>query len=299
MSCSTFYPSGLGACKAFRERVIGVIMVEKGNSKTVAEAKTLATWVTLMAGKSAGIKAIYIPFDRGYQNNTTEPEITTSNLGFMEKTNDFAPSIRGFGYMSYEDYKTFFGADNQEYDFVLVTKDGMLEGTMTATGNTKGYRGKLFIQYNAPMADNLQESLSFTISFTDVNEWKVASTVIVPDFSIIDLLDSIPVGLQVEILNPYTAGDVIVKVTKRNQSKAPYAGLTTTAKWEVLSVAGDLDVQITAVVDTNALLGIYILTIKKDASSVPGNLTDDIVIRGANDDAINYTYLTQPLTVIV
>lgn len=299
MSCSTFYPSGIGACKSFRERVMGVILVEKGNSQTVAASKLLATYLTLMAAKSAGVKAIYIPFDRGYQNNSAEPEITTSNLGFMEKTNDAAPNIKGFGYLSYEDYKTFFGADNQEFDFLLVLKDGLIEGTMTSAGKIKGYRGKLFVQYNAPMADNLQESYPFTISFTDVNEWKVSSTLVVPTFSITDLIDSIPVGLQVEVVTAYTAGDVVVKVTKRNQSKSPYALLTTTAKWEVLSVASDLDVAVTAVTATSAALGLYTLTIKKDSSGTPANLTDDVVIRGANDDATNYTYLTQPLTVIV
>ena len=131
MSCSTFYPSGLGNCKAFRERVIGVIQVAKTNSLTVANSKLLASWVTLLADKTAGIKAIYIPFDRGYQNNTTEPEITTSNLGFQEKTMDFPPAIKGFGYLSYEDYKTFFGADGQEFDYWLVLKDGSIRGNIT------------------------------------------------------------------------------------------------------------------------------------------------------------------------
>lgn len=296
MSCSTFYPSGIGACKSFRERVMGVILVEKGNSKTVAESKLLATYLTLMADKSAGVKAIYIPFDRGYQNNSAEPEITTSNLGFMEKTNDTAPAIKGFGYLSYEDYKTFFGADNQEFDFLLVQKDGVIEGTKTSTGKIKGYRGKLFVQYNAPMADNLQESYPFTISFTDVNEWKVASTTIVPTFSITDLVDSIPVGLQVEIVTAYTAGVVIVKVTKRNQSKSPYVGLTTVAKWEVLS-SSELLTAITVVDAASAGLGLYGLTIKQGAA--PANLSEPVVIRGADDNATIYTYLTQPLTVNV
>lgn len=299
MSCSTFYPSGLGACKSFRERVIGVIMVEKGNSQLIANSKLLATFTTLMAGKSAGIKAIYIPFDRGYQNNTTEPEITTSNLGFNEKTNDFAPSIRGFGYMSYEDYKTFFGADNQEYDFWLVLKDGILEGTLKADGTVKGYRGKLYVQYNAPAADNLQESLPFVINFTDVNEWKENSINIVPSFTITDLIDELPVGLQVEVVTAYTAGDIVVKVTKRNQSKSPYSALDAVGNWEVLSVSSDLDVAVTAVDATSAALGLYTLTIKKDSSGTPADLTDDVVIRGVDDDTTNYTYLTQPLVVSV
>ena len=47
---------------------------------------------------------------------------------------------------------------------------------------------------------------------------------LIPAFTVTDLIDSTPVGLQVEIVTAYaTGGDVIVKVTKRNQSKTPYA----------------------------------------------------------------------------
>ena len=299
MGCSTFYPSGLGACKAFREKVIGTLIVEKGNAMSVANSKLLASWTTLFADKTAGVKAIYVPFTRGYQNNTAEPTITASNLGYSEKTFDSPPLIKGMGTMSYADYKTFFGADTKEFDFFLVLRDGSLEGTLTSTGTIKGYRGTMFVTYNAPI-DNVQEAFPFTISFQDITEWKEASTTVIPQFSVTDLLDEIPVGLNVEVTTAYAVGgDVTVKVTKRNESKSPYAGLTTTAKWEVLFVSADLDVDVTAVDATSAAQGIYILTIQKDSSSSAADLTDDVIIRGEDDDSTNYTYLTQPVTIIV
>ena len=106
MSCSTFYFSGQGECTAFREKVAGVILTKK-NQVALSEtaAATLSTWADVFANATEQL-GTYIPFSRGYQNNTTEAEMTTSNLGLTEKTFDSPPMIKGFGELSYCDYKT-------------------------------------------------------------------------------------------------------------------------------------------------------------------------------------------------
>lgn len=301
MSCSTVYYPGLGACKSFRERVAGVVLTNKGTSLNKISAKELSAWLGVLAAP-AGITGIYVPFDRGYQNNSPEPEMTQSNLGYSEKTADFPPVIKGFGNISYADYKALFSADNADFDVYLVLKDGTIEGAELSSDalKFKGYRGRVFVRFNAPSADNLQESYPFDIVFQDVNEWKSRSVQIFPDFTPTEILDSVPAGLDVVVKTAYAAGgDVTVKVTKRNQSAAPYAGLTLVTNWEILVADADLDVAVTAVDATNAALGEYILTIQGAASSVPADLTADVTIRAIHDDATNVDYISAPLKINV
>lgn len=299
MSCSPFFFAGLGECKAFRERVKGVLVTAKGTVVTLDNAKLLATWEAMLAPSDGKPTAIYIPFDRGYQNNTSEPEITTSNLGYSEKTQEFPPMIKGFGDMSYADFKGFFAADGQVFDIWLVLKDGTLEGTYTSAGY-KGYRGKFFMTANAPNADNLQESFPFDISFSDVIEWKANSTPVAASFSPTELQDAVPAGLDVAIISAYTAGDVTVMVTKRNQSSVPYAGLDAVSDWNVLFTEGDSDVAVTAVDAAGAAQGIYILTIQKDSSGTPGDLTKPVTIQGFDVDGGSVTlYMTNALRIEV
>lgn len=300
MNCSAFYYSGLSQCRAFREKVMGIIMSNKDITQTKTEAASLAYWIGLMADADAPT-AIYIPFDRGYQNNTSEPEITTSNLGYSEKTNDFAPIIKGFGNFNYEDYQAFFAGDNQDFNFWLVLKDGTIEGLELSDGNVRGRRGKMFVMYNAPNADNLQESFPIDISFVDVNEWKANSVTIATDFTPTEILDSVPVGLNIDVVTPYAAGgNVVVKATKRNQPGVPHPGLDDVADWKVLAVKADLDVAITQVDATSGQFGIYTLTIQKDAGSVPADLTDDVVIRAMDlNGGAELAYVSQPLVIPV
>jgi len=255
----------------------------------------LTEWLDILAG-TAGITGIYVPFDRGYQNNTTEPEMTQSNLGYSEKTQDFPPMIKGFANISYADYKSFFAADNRDFDVWLVEKDGTLEGTATGAV-VKGYRGKVFVRYNAPNADNLQESFPIDISFVDVLEWKIKSTTIKAGFTPTELLDSIPAGLDVEVKVAYAiGGNVTLKVTRRNQD-VPYPDLITVPKWKILSASSDLDVGIISVDDANAALGEYVLNIQANVGTAPTDLTGSVLLAAIDDDGTNVTYISAPFTV--
>jgi hypothetical protein len=291
MSCSEYYYSGLGACKSFREKVNGVIITDVGVTITPAYAKELVNWKAILAGV-ASTTGIYIPFDRGYQNNSSEPEITTSNLGYSEKTFDPPPMIKGFGDMSYCDYKTFFAADNQSFDVFLVLRDGTIEGTKQADGTLKGYRGSVNLRFNAPVADNLQESYPFDIHFKDVTEWKVQSTLVTTNFSITNLKDAVPAGINLEVIVPWDADAVTIKLVKRCNPTAPYIfTAAAVGNFPILYSKSDLAPSIASVDDASKALGIYILTTL--------GVADDITIQAIDDNGSNRTYVSQPETIIV
>lgn len=295
MACSLFYFSGQGDCKAFRERAIGVILTKKNTvALTPAEAAALSTWAPIFAD-SAGQDGIYVSFARGYQNNTTEPEMTTSNLGLTEKTFDSPPLIKGFGEMSYADYKTFFSADGGAYDVWLVLNDGTIEAYTRADGKIQGRRAKVFMNFNAPSADNPQEALPIDISFTDVNQWKENSVSVRPIFTIPELMDLVPIGVEISVITAYTAGTVTLKAVKRN-STTPETGFDTIANWPILASLGDPAVTVTVVNAASAAFGIYTLTIK---SNVTDNLTAPVIIRGEAEGLVagQLGYVSQPLQI--
>ena len=296
MSCSTFYFSGQGECTAFREKVAGVILTKK-NQVALSEtaAATLSTWADVFANATEQL-GTYIPFSRGYQNNTTEAEMTTSNLGLTEKTFDSPPMIKGFGELSYCDYKTLFQIDGATFDVFLVLKDGSLEGYQKADATIRGRRAKVYVNFNAPSADNLQESFPIDISFLDVNEWKENSYTVKPNFSVLDLQDSLPVGLSISVVTPYaTGGNVVVKAVKRC-SNTPATNLTTSDNWKVLYSLGDPSVTVTTVNAASAAFGLYTLTIKSNTTE---DLTLPVVIRAEDegDVAGQLAYVSQTMQV--
>lgn len=292
MSCSPFYYSGLGSCNSFRQRVIGMIISNKGTTVTVANAAVLSTWLALFAPVSGLATAIYVPSNRGYQNNTPEAETQQSNTGLVEKTFDFPPQIKVFGKMSYLDYKIFFDADGAEFDIYLLLSDGTLEGTEQSDGSLKGYRGTINVKFSAPQAENAQESYEFNIYFSDTKEWKIASTPISTNFTATDIRDSVPNGLTISVETAWNTNTVTIKLIKRGQPTAPYVYTSAgTSDFPILSARTDLNPTISAVDDTSKAIGVYILTTLAAA--------DDLVIRAIDDDSSNRTYVSQPITIVI
>lgn len=297
MGCSSFYYSGIGKeCDGFRERVKGVVLMNVGTTLTKANALNLANYSSLIA--VANPTAMFIPFERGYENTTDDIEMTTSNLGFSEKTFDPAPKMTGYGTINYKDYQTLFNADGKDFDVLLVLNDGKIEGTENSAGLIAGYRASLNLKFGLPRADNAQQSYPFYLNFLDIEQWKTKSYLFKPNFTYHELKDVNPNGVDVQVVTAYASGDVVVKCVKRG-TQTPYAGATATTSWNVLSASADLDVDVTAVGATSAALGVYTLTIKKDASGSPANLTDDVVIQLGVVATTTLTYVSQPLQIVV
>jgi hypothetical protein len=295
---NTFKFSGNGAFKTFLQDVKGLIIVQKNTTQTVAAAKTLAGWQALICpGTTAAVKGIYIDIARGFEPKTTAPEMTTSNTGFKEKTKDFAPEFVAYGHMSHEDYKNWFSADGAEFDFVPVLNDGKLLTPLTSAGLQIGFCGRLFCNFDLPKPGGAekQKAHEFTVIFDDVEQIKSAIT-LTPAFTRKELEAIVPVGINIEVVTAYESvgGTVVLKATKR-ASGQPYAGLTTYAQWEVVSLSEDTGGASTAITATSANLGIYTLTFLNGAAK----LTGDFEIQAIKVDGGALTYLSNVLNIPV
>lgn len=295
MNCPTFYPSGTAECQKLRGKYAGFLILFKGNSVAAATAAALAGWKTLLAGKSAGVQAFYVDAGNGYANNTGDPERSTAAVGGTTKTYDPPPELVAFMDSSYCDYVNMYNADNKNFLIIPVLPNGNLEVKQKTDGSFAGCEAKLSIRRNLSRPDALQESYPVYIDYRNAADLDNVG-VLVTDFDLDDLAGSVPVGLSMRIVTAYTAGVVLVEVVKRCTSE-PKIDLTAAANYEILSQAlGSSDTDL-AITPADGGVGRYNLTIKKDSSTTPADITAAVTIRGILDDGTDYTYLTQPLTV--
>lgn len=294
----TFRFAGNGASKIFLTDVKGVIVTKRNTSQTIPQAKTAAGWGTIInPATTAAITGTYLDFERGMEPKSQAPEMTTSNTGFEEKTKDFAPKFTGHAFVSFEDYKTWFAADTQEFDFTLVLNNGDLLCAISSDGKQIGFAGRLFLTFDLPKPGGAekQKACPFDIMFDDVEQWKNYQ-VIHTDFTRKELEALAPVGINLEILTPYdvATGIVILKATKRATSQA-YAGFTTYAQFEVVSLTSDTGGAATAIDAASAALGIYSVTFLNGAAK----LTGDFEIQAVTVAATHVTYLSNVLNIPV
>ena len=288
MNCEPIYFSGLGDCDALFRRIVGFLVLKKKTA--ISDETLLATWQAIIAGTSSQT-GIYIPINRGYQNNTAEPERNTSNVGYTEKTDDPPVALVGFPKVSYCDYKTMYAWDGQDVDFVAVLDNGQLWLTKSTAGASIGFRANFTIRKNAPSADNPGEGTPIYIDFL-YKEQMDNGFVSTPSFTIQELRDVVPVGLNMSLVTAWATNTVTIKLTERCAPDVPYVYTAAdVANFPILSAKTDANPTISAVDDTNKAQGIYILTTL--------NVTDDIKIRAVDDDGSNLTYVSQPFDVVI
>jgi hypothetical protein len=289
MNCEPIYYSGLGDCDQLFKRVVGFLVLDKGTA--ISDETLLATWQAIIADIGVDQKGIYLPISRGYQNNTAEPERVTSNLGITEKADDPNVALVGFLKGSYCDYKTLYGWDGRDVDFVAVLDNGQLWLTKDSDGNSIGFRANFTIRKNAPMGDNVAEGTPMYIDFLYKDEMD-NGFVSTPSFTTRELRDSVPKGLSISVVTPWAANVVTVKVVKRCAPSQPYVFSSAVAgDFPILAAKSDVSPSISSVDDTNKAIGVYVLTTL--------SATDDLLIRAQDDDGSNQTYVSQPVTITI
>jgi hypothetical protein len=289
MNCEPIYYSGLGDCDQLFKRVVGFLVLDKGTA--ISDETLLATWQAIIADIGVDQKGIYLPISRGYQNNTAEPERVTSNLGITEKADDPNVALVGFLKGSYCDYKTLYGWDGRDVDFVAVLDNGQLWLTKDSDGDSIGFRANFTIRKNAPMGDNVAEGTPMYIDFLYKDEMD-NGFVSTPSFTTRELRDSVPKGLSISVVTPWAANVVTVKVVKRCAPSQPYVFSSAVAgDFPILAAKSDVSPSISSVDDTNKAIGVYVLTTL--------SATDDLLIRAQDDDGSNQTYVSQPVTITI
>lgn len=246
--------------------IIGVSLIKDGNTFTDATFITESTWKTLISA-SAGMLALPLSLKRGFENTTPEVTFETSNLGFSEQTTQPIPSIKGYLDGSYCDYKTYMELNGQSFNVVLHLKDGSQFATRDTSLVVKGFKATVHTYFGVSQAENRMQSYPLWVNFESYDEF-MDGYLDNPTYTFRDLLDYVPIALNIKVVTAYAAGVVVVKVTNR-ATGAGFEGLILT-DWVELAANTD-DTQITAMTDD--LSGQYSLTIKSDAGGTPDNLT--------------------------
>jgi len=275
-----------------------MIVLNPGVTTTVALAKTLAGWQAhINPATTASIVGTYLDIARGFESKTTAPEYTTANTGLKEKTKDFAPEFTGYGFMSWEDYRTWFAADGKKLAFIPLLDNGDLMCALDSAGNVIGFEGQMFLTYDLPKpgGDMKQKAHAFDIMFTDVEQIKNYE-IIKTAFGRRELEASVPVGIDLEIVTDYesSGGTVVLKATKRGTTQ-PYTGLTAYTQYEVVELTGDAGGAATAISATNAAIGIYTVTFLNGAAK----MSADFKIQAVTIAASHVTYLSNVLNIPV
>lgn len=292
MFCEAYF-NGWGECARLMEKMNGSALNQKGVTWTDTTAIDSTTWRGKIAALvEADRTALMLPI-HGFENTTDDVEIVTSPLGKKSVASKPIPS--GIVYLdaSICDYKTLHDLEDTWFEFIPFFQDGTFWMTRKSDGTLKGFRCKVATKAGLPPEDKTQ-SFPVYLMFDNYQEFENVY-VFNPDFTFNDLFDYSAVGLNIRITTAYTAGDVVVKITKRGTGD----GLTglAVADFEVLKSNAEPTVAVTVVSDDG--LGQYTLTIKKDNDGTPANLASGeyAVIQASDDDATYVTYLSPALKV--
>lgn len=296
MGCETPYFSGLGTCQALLPKVVAVGITLKGTTFTDATFVTESTWKAgISTSTAANRNTIIVPL-RVYEKTSDEPEITTSNLGIKDKTNEPAPSMVGYAYAGIMDYVYMHVLAGNKFDVVLFLQDGSQVACRKSDNAIKGFRAMIETRADLPMADNAQNSYPLYFFFQSADEFK--NLVIKhPDYSYNDLLDYVPVGADVYQGSTLSAstGVVTLNVYARGTTK-PVLGLVT-ADFTVLESNGTATVAVSTVTEVGQ--GVYTVTIQEDTGGTANALeAGEWAVVQVNKIASTFiTYASQPIKI--
>lgn len=292
MSCKPAYFNGWGECSSMLEDMIGGILQFKGGTAwtatTIEQSSIWRNVLSLIADASRD--ALALPLD-SFVNTTDEAEIITSTRG--KKSIGKKPVPSGIIYLdaSICDYQRMLDLEDQWFDFFPFFEGGEHWATKLTDGTYRGFRCKIGMVAGLPPEDKTQ-SFPVHIFFNSYDEFTRTYIFNNHDWLYDDLLNYVPVGLNLEQITQYTAGDVVVKIVKRGSGDA-MTGLDQATDWVILKSDGEPVVATTVVVENGQ--GQYTLTIKEDTAGTPANLTegDYYYLQAHEDDGTYITHLSE------
>lgn len=299
-NCDNFYMSGIGACEALRKPLKGIILMTRGTTLTLANARLLGAnttgWASIInQPRAAGVvtaKGLYLDITRGIESTTTEAEMTMSNLKKEEQTDVPTIGATVFGSISYADYLLWVKANGQTLQAALVDSDGNVTGTITSTGAFKGFTCRLYTSITIPTTTaDMQKQAPFMLKFDVYEEFENQYTAIT-NCTFQELKDLNPIGCTGEVATAYVTGTgvVVLKVTTRGGT-TPVTTMGATTNWEVLDPGNNASITIGGLEGSDEGIGIYSMTLNT-------GLTGKIIIRGFVETQTAWTYTTNPIEII-
>lgn len=297
MSCKPGYFAGWGDCTDLLQKMSGGMLQKKGATWTDATITAASSWHTVIADDDSTVRnALPLPI-RNFANTTDEMEILTSALGHKDKGGDPIPSGIIYLKVGKDDYTWMHTLDGKEYEFFPYFQGNQFWATRKSDGTLKGFRVKVQTVDGLPGEDRMN-SFALYLFFDDPEEFKNAVIVSPDTWRFSDLINYVPVGLNIRVITAFTAGVVDIYCEKVG-SGSPMTGLSATTGWGILDSNATPTVVVTAVTDSG--LGRYLVTVKKDNDGTPANLaaTDWIDIQAHDVDATStyLTYLSQAIRI--
>jgi len=287
MDCQTGYFSGLSDVICKLGKINGFMLTDKGTTFTDATFITESTHhLGIASATTANRDSMVFPV-LNYENTTDDVTIQTSNLNLKDVDGKVVPSALFYIDVSACDYQTLKGLEGRLFDVVLFTDEGKQIGTRTSTLSTvKGFRAKIAFKYGLPPSDNGQLQYAVHMFFRAQSEFENV-TYASPSYSFTDLVDFVPVGLDVRVTTAYVTGTKtsVVLVTKRSTGLG-HIGLAA-ADFEILESNGSATVVVASITDNG--LGSYSLVINNGSASALAS-GEWYKLQVSDDDSTYNTY---------
>ena len=259
MSCTNSYFNGWGECASLLEKTNGGILQKKGATAwTDATIQSEAAWKeVLSAVLDATRDAIALPV-LYFENTSDDVEILTSPLG--KSSIGSKPIPKGVIYLdaSLCDYKYLHSLEDSWFEFFPHFQGNTSWATRKSDGTLKGFRCKLGFKAGMPPEDKNQ-SFPVYIFFDSYNEFEEVVVIDNDELGYDDLLNYVPVGMNMRVSTAYAATSVDLKIEKRGSGDAP--ATLAIADFSVLKDNTGLVVTVDTVTDNGN--GSYTLVITK------------------------------------
>jgi len=224
-------------------------------------------------------------------------EILTSPLG--KSSIGSKPIPKGVIYLdaSLCDYKYLHSLEDSWFEFFPHFQGNTSWATRKSDGTLKGFRCKLGFKAGMPPEDKNQ-SFPMYIFFDSYNEFEEVVVIDNDELGYDDLLNYVPVGLDMRVTTAYAATAVTVKINKRGSGDAP--ATLAAGDFSVLKDNTGLVVTVDSLVDNGA--GSYTLTITKMVTATPTTLAAGEYVTIQAHDAIAATaylgYLSNSVKIV-
>jgi hypothetical protein len=269
--CVPFLPAGINnACLQDLKEIKNIIPTTYAASFTTPlQASQLSAWKT----KIQTDLSIYMPLGvNDFSPTTDKPTIAKMTSTRKAITDRPIPSAEIFVASNFCDYKDIVAAfKGGNYRLFLVDILGNIFGTMTSTGVVRGFACQLTaITTGFPPKDTAQSFPVFA-NFLSYEEFENAVMIASP-FNTMELIEAMPVGLNMYVTSAISGGSVTVRITDRCGSGRVgllAADFTVTDSSELVTPA------VATVTDNTN--GDYTLTLTK-ATSTPLAAGDMVVI---------------------
>jgi len=270
-ACNVLLPGGInGDCQIPLSELKNAIICDKDVSFTYANKKVLSNWTTLTqtALTIYGVAAI-----DSYNNTTDDPNVVTGAVSKSKSvTNVPLPSFELFLESNMCDFKEVLNTvKGGNYGIFYELQDGTILGSIDTSGTEIGY----FKPFQAKISASsklLQETDATTAFKVYVNHTKKQQLfdqfIFEPSWDVTEIVDSMPIGLNMVSTAVYSAGDQTVHINVRcadNKTGLLAADFETSSTMSNVSTPA-----VSTVVDSGG--GDYVLTVQK--AVIPANLVD-------------------------